>query len=252
MLSSWYWYRKEHQTRYEFAIRKLCLPCEPPIEVAKNCHVGAPAQPRHPNAGDVLFRYGDLRWTHLALTEGSLRISAARSYFELERTDDARWDDELNKHSFLSRRCSRITTRDGQEIRPTGDIKRTVSSPNYFVICMSCEWDSGLFSAFNANSCLVIRKPDQLASLLDGAANEELNGWLFHYGSVCYFDPYEWKSNEPFDAALCKDFRFAYQREYRFMWLPPPGQRAAGHKELKLSPLLDSAELYDAQGTRLL
>jgi hypothetical protein len=69
---------------------------------------------------------------------------------------------------------------------------------------------------------------------------------------VCYFDPYEWKSHAPFDAALCKDFRFAYQREYRFVWIPPPGQGATGYKELKVGSLSESAELYDAQGTRLL
>jgi hypothetical protein len=174
MMGSWYWYRKEHQTRYEFAMRKLCLPCGSPSAIVESHRIRAPALPRYPNAGDVLFRYGDLDWTPQALLEGTFRITAAHYYLELERTDDARRDDELNKHSFLPRRYSRITTRHGQEIRLTGDIKRAASSPNYFVLCMSCEWDSDLFPAFSADSCLLIRKPKQFANLLEAEVKEEL------------------------------------------------------------------------------
>lgn len=242
-LSSWYWYRKEHQTRLELFLRNIELPVEPPTEVLDNSPVDAPARPRSPNAGDVLFRYGKRQYMRVMVEQGSVRIGPASFYRDLEK-DVARADEELAKSSYLPGEYTQITTQDGKKIPIIGDVKRTVSAPNYFVLSMSCDWDAALFVDFRADSCVVIRDPETLAQRLELAAKPELDSWYFHHSPVEYFDPYEPIRNQYFDATMCKDFRFAYQREYRFLWFPMGGQEATGFKFIEVGPLDGITELY--------
>jgi hypothetical protein len=93
----------------------------------------------------------------------------------------------------------------------------TVEGTRRRSLSLSCEFDSGLFDDFGgADACAVIHDGYVFAQRLDAAAKNELDGWHFHHNPVQYFDPYERRKDECFDAAMCKDFRFAYQREYRF------------------------------------
>jgi hypothetical protein len=71
-----------------------------------------------------------------------------------------------------------------------------------------------------------------------------LHGWGFHHNPVEYFDPYERIKNEYLNAGMCKDFRFAYQREYRFLWFPQNNQVPEGFKFISLGSLRDLAEVH--------
>jgi hypothetical protein len=243
-LSSWYWFRKEHQTRLEFLLRKAELPLEPG-SILRDRTVGSrgPIRPRNPNAGDVLYRYGKREYLMPTLEHGRLRVGAASFYRELER-DSARGDEELSKKSYLAGEYTTVATQDGKAIPVLGDICRTVSSPNYYVLCMSCDWDPALFEAFNSDCCVVIRDPEEFATRLSASANKDLGGWYFYHNPVEYFDPYEMSRNQFFDAAACKDFGFAYQREYRFLWMHLNGREAHGFVNLELGALADIAEMW--------
>lgn len=177
------------------------------------------------------------------IEQGSIRIAPA-SYYRSVDEDCGRGDDELAKSSFWPGEYSRITTKDGKEIPIKGDVKRTVSAPDFFVLCMSCDWDLILFKDFEADSCVVIHKPEIFAERLELAAKIYLDGWYFVHAPVQYFDPYEISSKEFFNAGMSKDFCFAYQREYRFLWIHLGGKEASGFKLLDLSPLNDIAELH--------
>jgi hypothetical protein len=243
-LSSWYWYRKEHQTRLEFFLREQ----EPPLNPAGilselPASFAAPIRPRHPNAGDVLFRYGRREYMQAMIERGCVRISAASFYRGLEK-DSARADEELSKSCFLPGEYTTLTTQVGKKIPVIGDVCRTASSPNYLVLCMSCDWDFALFGDFGADSCVVIRDPDEFARRLELAAKDRLDGWYFYHNPVEYFDPYEMPRKQLFDAAVCKDFRFAHQREYRFLWMNTIGREASGFINLELGPLTGIAELH--------
>lgn len=242
-LSSWYWYRKEHQTRLEFLIRGIETPMEPPIGILNNLRIDAPARPRSPNAGDILFRYGERKWMHTMVQQGFIRIAPASHYRSIEG-DFARADDELAKSSFWPGDHSRITTMDGKEIPIKGDVKRTVSFPDYFVLCMSCDWDLTLFEDFQADSCVMIHNPAEFAQRIEKAAKIYLDGWYFFHGPLQYFDPYEMDRNEFFDPAMSKSFYYAYQREYRFLWVHQGGKEASGFHLLDLGDLNDVAKLY--------
>lgn len=242
-LSSWYWYRKEHQTRYEFFLRKIPLDQDLPQITPKDL-TAAPKRPRHPNSGDVLFRYGSKKWLHDLVKFGRMRISAAQEYAALE-TDPARQDDELTKNTYLPGEYTTLTTTDGKDIKIIGDMKQSVSGIDYYVYCTSCDWDPDLFKDFNSDCCVVINNPEEFARRLKLAATSQLSNWYFHHCPIEYFDAYERTHNQHIDNAMSKDLKYAYQREYRFIWASFNKGKAIGHKYLELGPLSDIAEIYD-------
>jgi len=243
-LSSWYWYRKEHQTRLEFHLRSLSPPISPPREMPSNDHTNAPARSRSPNAGDVLFRFGESQHMVPFVQRGAIRIGAASKYLA-GTPGDPRTDDELQKHSFLPGRHTRITTQSGHQIPVIGDVRLTVSDANYYVLCMSSGYHPDLFSDFKADACVVIQDLHQFADRIENAARAHLPGWNFHHNPVQYFDPLEMGRNEVFDTIMSKDFSFAYQMEYRFIWFSLEGIAASGYKCLHLGPLDDIAFVYN-------
>jgi hypothetical protein len=244
-LSSWYWFRKEYQTRLEFSLREVSLPIAPPlgIEFNNEC-MGAPVRPRHPNSGNVLFRYDKRTHIENLASKGQIRIRPASDFRQME-DDKARQDEECSKKSFLAGARTRITTNDGRNIPFIGCVERTVSMPNYYVFCMSCDWDKELFTDFDeVDTCVVIKDAEQFARRIEIAAAPQLPGWYFHHNPVEYFDPYEMGISKHIDAGMYKDFRFAYQREYRFLWSPPSDIVPDGFKYLNLGSLDDLAEIH--------
>jgi hypothetical protein len=53
--------------------------------------------------------------------------------------------------------------------------------------------------------------------------------------------------NGLFDAIMSKDFSYAYQMEYRFVWLSKEKQPAQGYHYLNVGSLEDIASLYFIQ-----
>src|SRR5690606_9129346 len=111
--------------------------------------------PRHPNAGEILYRFAnEERVTELAQHE-ALRMWGANFYAKLEKAI-ARQDEEMTKVSFLTGNYSTVTTLGGESIPIIGDIKSSYSGPPYYLLCMSCDWDRRLLSEFNVDRCAVI------------------------------------------------------------------------------------------------
>lgn len=244
-LSSWYWFRKEHQTRLEFLLRHVELPVPTPTDVMfNNAASGEPARQAHPNAGNVLFRYDQRTYIERIANDGLIRIRPASGFKSLEN-DRARQDDECKKKAFLPGAHTRVSTENGIVIPILGDIEKTTSMPDYYAFCMTCDWDIGLFAAFEgADSCIVIKDVKEFARRIERAAAEQLPNWHFHHIPIVYYDPYERERNECFNAGMCKDFRFAYQREYRFLWFPQNEEVTDGFKFLSLGSLFDLAEIH--------
>lgn len=248
-LSSWYWFRKEHQTRFEFLLRGKLV--EPPYFKdmgASKLAKSGPPRPKHPNAADVLFRYGQRAHLSKAVHEGILRIFRASKQKE-KVGDEARFDDECAKRSFMPGQYARITTMSGETIPIHGDVSRLVSGPDYYMLCMSGDWDPKLFDDFSkSDCCLAVRDAEAFANRLEMTAQSVLpaSSWFFHHNPVEYFDPYEIHRSGYIDTATRKDFRFAYQREYRFLWFPIKGDQTEEFRDLPpLGSLGDIAQLWD-------
>lgn len=240
-LSSWYWYRKEHQTRLEFFTRNLPLHRSMPIVVERDLSA-APARPRSPNAGDILFRYGELKWLKELVNFGRLRIKSAEEYNKMEQ-DLARKDDERIKRYRSPGEYVTLTMPDGRQVRPIGDPEYNASGTDYFLYCVSLDWDPDFFQDFSGSDCCVIIKdPEEFARRLERAGAKPLPGWMFHHCPIQYYDTHERGHQERVDNAMSKEFRFAYQREYRFLF-GGFGKAASGYIDLELGPLHDIAEL---------
>jgi len=242
-LSSWYWYRKEHQTRYEFYLRGVELPTEHPEGVLDNLQPNAPARPRHPNAGDLIFRYTATHWAQQMVDNGALRLTPASRYGDSEM-NVARKDVECEKTSYMPGQHVRITTLDGREIPVKGNVSKAISAPDYYVLSMSCDWDDSLFDDFESDECVLIHNPKSFTGQLSRAASAQLPGWYFHHNPVEYFDPYEMIPNHGVTAGNSKDFVYAYQREYRFQWMPLNEERTRGYIDLELGPLKYFAHMH--------
>jgi hypothetical protein len=240
-LSSWYWYRKEHQTRYELFQRGIPLPS--PIPEPRRS-IKKPFCPKGPNSCDILFRYGHFKYMQGFVEKGKIRISPASAYrdgFEL----DPRTDDELNKHRWELGDHIRIRTQTGKEQPIIGDLKRTVSAPNnYYTLCVSTDFEPTMFELFGYDSCVVIKNPKEFAARLERVTRSILPGWYFLDCPIEYFDPHEPNRTQLFTATMCKDFSYAYQMEYRFLWDPLDKTSAKDHIEVNLGPLRDICELY--------
>jgi hypothetical protein len=175
---------------------------------------------------------------------GEIRISPASIYKDGPALDP-RTDDELNKKRSLPGQHSRITTLEGKDIPILGDVHETVSTGvNYYALCMSTDFEPQIFEEFNYDSCVIIKDPEQFAARIEASFRSILPHWHFYHNSVEYFDPCEPYENQYFSPVMCKDFRFAYQMEYRMIW----DAQAPGFVEdyifLRLGSLEDICDLH--------
>lgn len=242
-LSTWYWFRKEHQTRLEMFLRGITQTVR--IDRLVPMMFEAPARPRWPNCGDVLFRFSETRFLAPMLRGGHVWLNCALTYLD-PSLGVARADNELRKTRVLVGSHSRITTADGRAIPVVGDVHEHVEMPNYYILSTSCDYRPLFFDAFRgSDACLVIHDPDSFAERMEGALRAALPGWYFHHNPVRYFDPHEPASkDEHIDPIMSKDFSFAYEMEYRFICFSRAGVSATGHIELELGSLHDVAGLF--------
>ncbi len=241
-LSSWYWYRKEHQTRCEMAKRGLeaktaieGLPLEFPTN---HC---AAIRPSSPNACNVLYRYTSAEHAKDLLTKGRLLLKPASEMAKYEG-DKARQDIETTKSYYTQGKHVKIITAGGKALPVIGDVTHSRTLPDYYLYCVATDYDPILLNEFGG-ACVVIKDPKEFAHRLNGWMNNNLPAWTFHYLPVEYYDPYEKGRNQHIDAGLSKQIEFAYQREFRFVLLSPRGNTATGIQEVELGSLEDIAEI---------
>jgi hypothetical protein len=228
-MSSWYWCRKEHETRLELFLRGLTKPSEV-FDVAETS-IGPPKD-------DIVFRYAapDVIRDFMA---GRIQVRPA-SFYHDTALGEARSDHETEKSCTVPGQNMHMIDRNGNKVAIIGDMRRTSSIHDYYVLCCSSEWDVSLKDEFGG-ACAEVRDVEQFAERLNKAFCGQLGGWDFYHIPMQYFDPLDGSLAQVIDPGIAKDFRFAYQREYRFLWMHPLGHDACGIKHLDLGPLTDIA-----------
>lgn len=241
-LSSWYWYRKEYQTRYEFSLRNLPLPLPFPCPRG---NFTAPVRSNGPNSCNILFRYGNSKFMETFVNKGEIRISLASVYKDGAKLDP-KTDDELNKHRYIPKHHAWIKTKEGKQIPIISDVHETCSTKNYYNLSMSTDYEPQMFKEFCYDSCVIIKDPDQFIVRLKNSTKQLLPNWYFSHNPIEYFDPYEPYMNQHIDTIMYKDFLFSYQMEYRIFWHPQQDNASVKEKYIvvQIGSLEDICELY--------
>lgn len=180
-----------------------------------------------PHRGQALVKLGKRNHMQELYEIGKIRISPAASYSD-PSLNFAMRDDELKIEQITPGSEVTLTYQDqrsGEQrtTKPIGEVIYTNSlATNYFVYCMSHTLSYRLFDDFEADSCVIIREPEVFGSRFLEVVKTHLPDWLDWNQEVEYIDPYLHRKEE-IDLVFSKHFRYWYQQEYRFSWLPGTG-----------------------------
>lgn len=156
-----------------------------------------------------LFRFSKRRYLEPLLWTGALTLFPAATYSDPSLLPAQRDDELLRSYSVQ-------------------DVKwRRQAAANYYVWFVTWDFDERLFEDFDADACLVIHDARTFTDRLTRAVAQLLprRDWAEGERRVRYFDPVR-----PYASLLAwfhKDFRYAYQREFRDVWGPTQQAPAA-------------------------
>jgi hypothetical protein len=198
--------------------------------------------------GEFLIKYGEYKYLQPAYEKGEIRVSPASRYSDSSLNRAIR-DEELEMSIYYH--PSRIKNEGLNEnpdaldppVRPLGNVVHTLKAPtNYYVYCLAAEYSYRLFPDFEADSCLIINKPKVFIERLVKGMLAKLPDWPAFGTGVRYIDPLN-TTEEDLEIFFSKHFKFAYQKEYRVIWIPPTPQMALTYIDLELGSLKDCCDL---------
>jgi len=200
--------------------------------------------------GTHLFKYGKVRYLKPLLEVGVLRILPASDYKKPSLNYAVR-DSELE---FTYESCSAkvhhppnkdyaVPRSQWVEMPVIGSVKFTENlEHDYYISCFTSHYENRLFDDFEANACLVIKDIPRFKESLRSRMQEVLPSWTFSYRTVEYRDSYRMGTSRV-NIVFTKHFRYAYQAEFRFAWVPQGKTEALKPIHLELGPLRDYCEL---------
>jgi hypothetical protein len=129
------------------------------------------------------------------------------------------------------------------KVATVGDLTEILKAPtNYYAYCLAGDFDIRLFGDFDADACLLITDIVTFVERLVCAVAPKLPGWNGVGTGVKYVDPLN-TTKEEIDLLFCKDFRYAYQKEYRLIWTPPNPKTNLDPIDVTLGSLQDCCDL---------
>jgi hypothetical protein len=207
------------------------------------------ANSARPGQAAVLIKYGSAQFLIPAFEKGKWRIAPASKYDDESLTLGQR-DVELIRElrSPPSRAVIEVPDRQTgqtiQKIRPIGNLVTTMSiQTNYYVQCLSHAYSPRLFSDFSANACLLVNDIGEFARRMLAATRSVLPGWRGRFRSVTYFDPYNPTQGIEDIIFFSKHFRYCYQQECRFVWIPDKAVNNLRDVFVEIGSMSDISEL---------
>jgi len=229
-----YWMMKLTHIREEYFLRGHDFP----DNVLKGINLPKFTYPEQPKSaiaikdknletGKYLVKYGKIEYLRKIFEEGIVRIAPASSYKD-PSLNYAIGDDELTLITYGLPKEVKMTVIDqktGEEkgpLIPTSNITYySECKTDYYVFCLSMIYDHRLFEDFDkAEGCIIINKLGDFLRRIESVSSQVLSGWKMFNMPVTYLDPFNTQEEEhiPF---FTKNFKYAYQFEYRLAWLPP-------------------------------
>lgn len=197
-------------------------------------------------AGDYLVKYGEEQWMKAAFENGNIRISAASSYKDSSLNRAIRDNElELSIKPHFGIKNIVLEQLEGDLMNPVlparSGIEIIKSPTDYYVYCLGSEFSLRMFPEFKADACLIITKPQIFIERVFDGMQKQIPDWDGFGVGVKYIDPVNVTKDEV-DIFYAKNFRFAYQKEYRLIWTPPAPTFDLNPIDLVLGDLSDCCE----------
>lgn len=198
-------------------------------------------------SGNVLIKFGERQYMERLYESGSMRIQPA-SYFGQVNHNTAVRDDELRLSISLAltREDVLAIVQNPQDVPPDAPEQRAnvqfESPTDYWIYCLTTSVGPRLFVDFDADSCVIIRDRERFRDMLHEATREHLGDTAMRDGSAIYIDPLFPPKGNIF-LPFVKHFRYTYQEEYRFCWLPAAPASRVAHVDLEVGSLKDFSDL---------
>lgn len=218
---------------------------------------------------DVIVKYGKREHIEALFHRGEVYLNSATSFNESVHNQAVR-DDELaiNFKGGYTRETHPMHFYDRDQPPPEHVVERGAGfrpiyelpelsvdqyatatirmNTDYWMFCMADILDQRLFADFEADSCLIIRRKPFVERVLR-MARLQLPNVQGHFGRVRYIDPLgAWSAGTCVTSSIpihmTKVFRYAYQREVRFVFLPKRSQERLEPRFLQIGPISDIAE----------
>lgn len=234
----------------------LVIRLQTEIDPKKQVPWGKIPGPKRRTPGD-LFKFGKAKHLAAALSHGEFRVAAASTYSD-PSLNVARNDRD---EGSLVLRPSATGFRVVVEHESSGLLLDSVAPRNhqvmiqiggdrdFYVWCASKAYEARLYADFDADACLVIHDVGEFARRMNSglfAADPRAVGMFG--GEVKYYDtlrPDDLAGDihkTPKSLYLNKEFKYAYQAEYRLVWPLGKGM-AATHVDIVLGPMHEICEL---------
>ena len=282
-----YWYQLQ-----QHVITELLLRAEPPspsnrdprVEEARPffdgelCRKAANVVSARGTDHDVVVKYGKREHMEALYQSGQVYMNSASNYNESTH-NQAVWDDELEiafKGGYV--RATRPTQfYDRDNVPPESTIERGVGfrpiyecpdleereyatmpiqmCTDYWMSCMADVLDQRLFADFEADSCVIIRRQpfvERLARVGFLLPNVKMSFGRVNYVAPLGAFPKGIPVARSMPIHMTKVFRYAYQREVRFVCLPNKFKERLEPRCLEIGAISDIAEFVSLYAAALL
>lgn len=198
-------------------------------------------QQRGLTPGSYLLKFSKRQYNEQTLQTGRLRISSASAYDDDTHLRAVK-DREMERTTFALPNEVELTTEASQRVEPLGAVTvRTQTCTDYYLYCVSQTFARRLFHDFRADSCLLIYNVNEFVDRLVNTVLQRYPEYTVSDRNVEYFDPFD--CHREIDVFFMKPFAYAYQQEFRIVWLPPSPIQRLEPFFIELGSLEDCAEL---------
>ncbi len=197
--------------------------------------------------GEFLIKYGRPDHMTALVRNGQIRIQPA-SFFKGAQLNGAVRDDEM---SLLMSIVVGASEEVPLQISGEGGARRFESEQivelnfeaqsDYWIYCLTQSAEPRLFVDFDASACVIIKNPKEFRERVIFSALSRMGSHRHSYGNVYYVDPHLPQKVESVEFA--KHFRYTYQRESRFVWIPRDPPERFDYIDIEIGSLEDIAEL---------
>lgn len=201
----------------------------------------------HLRGSNVAIKFGKPEHMRALFENGSLRIQPASFYVQPDHNGAIR-DDELALDISLNldRDVILQLVSNPQDV-PMAPLSQRMdmsweSNTDYWLYCVTTALTPRLFVDFDAEACVVIKDLPRFKDAIQSWVSAEIGCCKITNGPVAYIDPVLPPSGM-IDVPMSKHFRYSYQREYRFVWLPPEPKSSLEYLDVQIGSLEEYGEL---------